>query len=306
MTQALSTPELLPAVSQAAADLAARVAPSIVQVHGRPRRPASGLVIAPGRVVTTSHSVEWDEGVTIRTDDGRSLPADVAGHAAGPDVVLLRVPGLDAPALPASTAVLRPGELALIAGRSWGGGRHVRLLTVSGVGGPLQAGDGTRIEQVYGLPVGPYPGVSGSAVIDATGRLAALATAGVVRGRVLGLPAAALGSLVESLESRGTIGRGFVGVTTHPVRLTPSQSATAGQDHGLVVVGVAGESPAAAAAVLVGDVLLAADGGALGSAEDLLAFLGPERVGQPLGLRLLRGGAALDLGVVVAARPSRW
>jgi len=293
------------AVSRAAADLAAQVASSIVQVHGRPRRPASGLVVGVERVVTTSHSVEWDEGVTVRTADGRSLPAEVAGHAPGADVVLLRVAGLDAPVLPVETAGLRTGEIVLVAGRAWSGNPHVRLLAISGVGGPLRAGDGTRIDQVYGLPVSPYPGVSGSAVVDANGRLAALATAGIVRGRVLGLPSSALGPLVDALETRGSVGRGFLGVTTHPVQLTPAQASAAGQEHGLVVLGVSGESPAAAA-LLVGDVLLSAAGAALATAEDLLAVLGPERVGQVLSLRVLRGGGPLDATVTVGARPSRW
>ena len=235
-----------------------------------------------------------------------SLPAEVAGHAGGADVVLLRVAGLDAPVLPLETSGLRTGEIVLVAGRAWSGNPHVRLLAVSGVGGPLRAGDGTRVEQVYGLPVSPYPGVSGSAIVDANGRLAGLATAGIVRGRVLGLPSLALGALVEALETRGTLGRGFLGVTTHPVRLTPPQASAAGQEYGLVLVGVSEESPAAAAALLVGDVLLSADGAALAAAEDLLAVLGPERVGRALALRVLRGGGSLDATVTVGARPSRW
>jgi S1-C subfamily serine protease len=262
-------------------------------------------VIGAERVVTTSHSVEWDEGVTVRTADGRSLAAEVAGHAAGADVVLLRVAGLDAPVLPRATDGLRTADIVLVAGRAWSGNPHVRLLAVSGVGGPLRAADGTRIEQVYGLPVPPYPGVSGSALVNANGRLAGLATAGIVRGRVLGLPSSALSPLVDTLETRGTVGRGFLGVTTHPVRLTPAQASAAGQEGGLVILGVSVESPAAAA-LLVGDVLLSADGAALATAEDLLAALGPERVGQALSLRVLRGGGSIDATVTVGARPSRW
>ena len=117
MTQALSHPEVFVSISRAAADLAAAVSPSTVQVLGRPRRPASGIVIGPERVVTTSHSVEWEEGVRVRANDGKEYAAEVAGHAHGADVVLLRVPGLSAPALPSSKDVIRPGALVLIAGR---------------------------------------------------------------------------------------------------------------------------------------------------------------------------------------------
>jgi S1-C subfamily serine protease len=301
-------------VSRAAADLAAAAAASIVQVHGRPRRPSSGIVVAHERVVTTSHSVEREDGVRVRTHDGETLTAAVAGHAPGPDVVLLRVPGLSAapfdsprerPDGGAVTPAARPGELVLLAGRAWSGTAHVRLLTVSGVGGPLRAGDGSTIEQVIGLPVSPYPGVSGSAVLGAHGQLVAMATAGIVRGRVLGLPSSALRALVDALEARGTRDRGFLGVTTHAARLAGSQSSAAGQAHGLVVVGIAPDSPAAAA-LLVGDVIVAADGAVVSSAEDLLDALGPDKVGAPIQLRLVRGGTVADARVTVAARPSRW
>jgi S1-C subfamily serine protease len=296
------------------ADLAAASSASIVQVHGRPRRPSSGIVVASERVVTTSHSVEREEGLRLRTDDGQVLAAEVAGHAPGPDVVLLRVPGLLAPAFDTSqglpdagtaASTVRPGELVLVVGRAWSGTAHVRLLAVSGVGGPLRAGDGSAIEQVFGLPVSPYPGVSGSAVLDARGRLVGMATAGIVRGRVLGLPLPALGALVGALETRGTLERGFLGVTTHAVRLAEAQSSAAGQAQGLVVVGIAPGSPAAAA-LLVGDVIVSADGAAVSSADDLLDALGPERIGAPIPLRLVRGGTVVESKVLVGARPSRW
>ena len=306
MTQALSNPDVFVSISRAAADLAALAAASTVQVHGRPRRPASGIVIGPERIVTTSHSVTFEEGVRVRAADGEEHAAEVAGHAHGADVVLLRVPGLSTPPLQPSSDIVRPGALVLIAGRAWSGNPHVRVVAVSGVGGPVRAGDGTSIEQVFGLPISPYPGVSGSAVVDASGRLAGLATAGILRGRVFGLPAKALLALVETLDAKGTIGRGFLGVTTHPVRLTASQATEAGRERGLLVVGVAPDSPASAAGLLVGDAILAAAGSPIDSAEDLLSALGPERVGQSIALRLLRGAAALDVTVTVGARPSRW
>jgi S1-C subfamily serine protease len=225
-------------------------------------------------------------------------------------VVLLRVPGLDAPVIAGlgpdeAAAAARPGELVLVAGRAWSGNPHVRLLAVSGVGGPLRAGDGSSIEQVFGLPVAPYPGVSGSAVLDARGRLAGLATAGIVRGRVLGLPASALRAAIDALEAKGTIARGFLGITTHPARLAAGQSDAAGQSHGLVVVGVAPESPASAA-LYVGDVIVAAGGATVNSPDDLLAALGPDTVGTPLALRIVRGVTVADVQVTVAARPAQW
>jgi serine protease DegQ len=293
------------ALSAAAADVARGVSPSIVQVHGRPRRPASGIVIAPERVLTTSHSVEWEEGLSIRTDAGEIRPATAAGHHEGLDLVLLRVPGLDAPSLVFASGEARMGELALLAGRSWRGDSRVRLITVCGSGGPLQVRDGTRIERLLVLSAGPYPGFSGSAVISGEGTLLGIATAGLVRGTAVAVPGTTIAAAVKELEEHGGVRRGFLGVTSQPVRLPPRQKDLSASGQGLVILGIAGDSPAERDGLLVGDIMVQAAGARLETPEDLLALLTPDRVGQPLALTILRGAAVENVTVTVGQRLSR-
>jgi S1-C subfamily serine protease len=71
----------------------------------------------------------------------------------------------------------------------------------------------------------------------------------------------------------------------------------------LLVAGVTDRGPAAAAGVLVGDVLLEFDGRPIESPEDLLDLLLGDRVGRPATLKILRGGAVTELAVVVGERP---
>jgi S1-C subfamily serine protease len=251
--------DLLPALSRALADATERASASVVQVFGR-KRPASGIVIAPERIVTTSHSIEWEEGVRVRTADGRTLAADIAGHAHGADLVLLRVAGLGGTPLVAGTETARTGQLGLLTGRSWSGTQQARLALVSGVGGPIDTADGTRLDQVISLASSPYPGFSGSAVLDAHGGLLAVATAGLMRGRALAIPWAIAAPLVDAIESHGTIKRGYLGVTSQPVRVPVAQRGSSGAEVGLVVLGLADRSPAAEAGLYVGDVIIRAGG----------------------------------------------
>ena len=65
-----------------------------------------------------------------------------------------------------------------------------------------------------------------------------------------------------------------------------------------------GGSPAAAAGVLVGDVLLEFDGHPVESPEELLDLLLGDRVGRQVPLRILRGGRPIDATVAVGERPS--
>ena len=299
------SPGLFARLSREIVETAEAVAPSIVQVHGRPRRPASGIVVGPHRVLTTSHSVEWDEGVTLTTHDGQRVGAVPVGHARGADLVLLRADGLEAPPVAFDRTPPRVGQLTLIAGRSWRGHPTARLAMVASAGGPVQARDGTRLEQVLSLTTSPYPGFSGSALVGSGGAVAGVATAGILRGAALALPASAVVALSDAIERHGGIRRGFLGVTSQPVRVPARQRGSLQTEQGLVVLGIADGSPADRAGLLVGDVIVQAGGADLDGPEDLLGLLGPERVGQPLDVLVLRGGEQRAVTVTVGERPPR-
>ena len=51
--------------------------------------------------------------------------------------------------------------------------------------------------------------------------------------------------------------------------------------------------------MLVGDILLAFDGHAVEAPEELLDLLLGDRVGEPVALKVLRGGAVTELTVTV-------
>ena len=70
----------------------------------------------------------------------------------------------------------------------------------------------------------------------------------------------------------------------------------------LLIVGVTEGSPADAAGVLVGDILLRFDGRAIQSAEDLLDLLVGDRVGRAVPATFLRGGSPLEIALTVGAR----
>ena len=107
-----------------------------------------------------------------------------------------------------------------------------------------------------------------------------------------------------TLLEHGSLKRGYLGIAGQPATLGDAQRPAAGRDDGVLVVNVASGSPAAAGGVLVGDVILDFDGEAIGSPDDLVDRLAG-RAGQPVRLRMLRGGAAIELTVVVSERDGR-
>src|SRR6185295_18200537 len=103
----------------------------------------------------------------------------------------------------------------------------------------------------------------------------------------------------------GSLKRGFLGLAGQPVDLSDQQHTAGGRERALLVVGVTSGSPAAAAGVLVGDVLLEFDGQQIESPEDLLDLLLGDRVGRAVRLKVLRGGTVVEFSVTVGERPLR-
>ena len=79
----------------------------------------------------------------------------------------------------------------------------------------------------------------------------------------------------------------------------------AGLGFALLVAGVTADSPASAAGLLVGDVLLALNGQSLASPDDLLDMLVGDIVGTAVVVQVLRGGQLVDVTLTVGERPGR-
>ena len=71
---------VLSALSTQMADAVDRIGPALVQVNGRPRQAATGVVYAPELILTADHVVEVEENLTVRTHDGRVVAAARGGR----------------------------------------------------------------------------------------------------------------------------------------------------------------------------------------------------------------------------------
>lgn len=295
-------PNLLSALSAQMADAVERAAAGLVQVRGRPRQPASGLVFAHELVLTADHVLEREEDLSVETPAGQVLPAQLAGRDPASDLALLRVAGLGlGPAAFAETNA-RVGQIVLAVGRPASGGPMASLGVVSAVGGPLRSRGGVMLEQFIQTDATPYPGFSGGPLIDGQGAALGVLTTGLIGGVALAVPAALARRVAQTLASQGYVKRGFLGISSQPVQLPEGQRAGLSQESGLLLVRVEPNSPAAAGGLLLGDVLVTFDGHVITDTDDLQSLLVGERVGQTAPAQVIRGGALLTLAVTVGQR----
>jgi S1-C subfamily serine protease len=298
------TTDLLTSFSNQLADAVAAAVPSVVQVQGT-RRPASGLVYADNVVLTTVRALGREDRLHVRRDDGLAFDAELAGWDPTTSLAVLRVADLQAPPIAPSTVTPRVGHLALVVGRSWSNVATASAGVISIIGGPLPTGRRRAIDQVFRTTAPMHDGFAGGAFLDTAGGLLGIATATAIRGLGVVIPASIAWKTAATVLEHGSLKRGYLGLAGQPVALPESQRGPNGRDRALLVVGVTGDSPAAAAGVLVGDVLTEFDGHAIESPEDLLDLLLGDRVGRKLMLKVVRGGKAADLTVTVGERPAQ-
>ncbi|HEV8549291.1 MAG TPA: trypsin-like peptidase domain-containing protein [Polyangiaceae bacterium] len=287
-------------LSSALAEAAAASAGGVVAVHGGRCDTTSGVAWSAEHVVTAAHALERESDLEVTIGEERA-PATLLGTDPGTDLAVLRVERTLTPLRLADEAALRVGNLVLAVSRNARGSR-ARLGILSRVGGAFRLGGGTRIERYLESDIAPTPGLSGSALVDATGALVGVNATGLVRGALVALPASAVTRVVDAIVAHGHVRRAKLGVALQSVELPGAVAERRGKDRGLIVLGVAPGGPAERAGVLVGDVLLAVAGSAVGRIDELQSVLDEGKIGADVAVELLRAGAETILTLKPEAR----
>jgi S1-C subfamily serine protease len=291
--------------SKELASVVQKVGPSVARVIGRRRVPSSGVFFSTDTLVVASHSVERDEDIEVLPAQGGPIAARVIGRDPTTDLAALRLSAAVPAAVPdwdgKESAAPAPGELALGIARP---GRSVRATAgiVSRVAESWRSPLGGRLDLFLETDLAMHPGFSGSALVDVSGRLLGLNTSGILRGVSLAVPRSTVRRVMGSLIARGAVRKGYLGIGTYPVRLSSSPEAAAGQAHGLMVLSVQPESPAARGGLLLGDIIVSLAGERVQSAGDLLPLLDEDAVGTEAVVVVLRAGERRELRVTIGER----
>lgn len=278
-----------------------QAAPSIVQVHGR-RRVAAGLVVADN-IILTPAAVD-DEKVPVRSVNGQTVEGVVLGRVGHMGLTVVRADGLGLRPLTAADDA-KPGHLAVAVGRTWSGNVMAMLAPIAVIGGPLRTGRATEIERVIRIQQSPHGALNGGALLDASGRVLGIITTVAIRGTTVVIPASLAWAAAAKVAADGGTKQGFLGVSSTPVRIPDRQRAGRPQDVGLLISQISPQSPAEAAGLLVGDVIVGFDGEPVGDGEELITRLRGNRVGKAVPVTVIRAASAVDVTVTIGERPTR-
>jgi serine protease Do len=271
---------------------AAEVGPAVVGL-GRGWGLGSGVVIAPGEVLTNAHAVRREE-VNVSFADGRREPGRLAGADPDFDLAVIAVDTGDAPAVawePGDSPAIGAPVVAL----ADPGGRGLRatLGFVASAGRRFRGARGRRIDGAV-EHTAPLPrGSSGGPLVDADRRLIGINTLRLEGGLILAVPATAdVRRRVAGLARGELPRRRRLGVAIAPPRAARRMRRAVGlpERDGLLVRAVEEDGPADSAGIERGDLLAAIGDEPLTGIDALYAALEalPEE-GGALTLTVVRG-----------------
>lgn len=300
----------LTALSRQMAAAIEQVGPSIIAVDARPRVRTSGILWREGVVVSTNHTINRDEEITVTLGDNRQVKATLAGRDAGTDLAVLRLEdgGTSAPAPSfAEAADLKVGNLILAVGRAHPErGVSASFGVVSSLGDKWRTWRGGEIDRLIRPEVSIFIGFSGGALIDTRGRIVGVNTTGLARGAGITVPVSTVDRVVDQLLARGRVARPYLGVGMQPIALPDKlrEKHNWAAASGLLTLSVEPDGPADKAGINIGDILVELNGATVADIDDVQTALVGAQVGAAVKVRLLRGGELTEAEITLGERPA--
>ncbi len=312
--------ELLDAYSSAVTRVVEQVGPSVLKIEVRhaarpgargPKPAGSGsgfLFTHDGLILTNSHVVHGASKIDAITQDGRTLPADLVGVDPDTDLAVVRVSAPDLPAAElGDSEALKPGQLVVAIGNPFGFQTTVTAGVVSALGRTLRSNSGRLMDNIIQTDAALNPGNSGGPLVDSRGRVIGVNTAVILpaQGLCFAIPANTARWVASMLIRDGRIRRAHLGIGGQHVRLQRRTLRAHGIDseHALMVVHVEAGSPAHAAGLMDGDIVIAFDGRPVHGVDDLHRVLTDARIGIGTMLTFLRRGQKRDVQVTPIESP---
>lgn len=306
------------------AELTERARPAVVHVRGvlppQAQEASRGTMVSvgsgffldgAGHLVTNEHVVRGATDVRVRLYDGRELAACVLGADPLTDLALLKADAKrPVPSLPLGDSdAIRAGEVAVAIGSPFGFAHSVTAGIVSAKDRVVDRRE-ARPELAARAEAEPYAffiqtdaainvGNSGGPLIDAWGAVVGVNAAfwgggQSAQGVSFAIPINIAKRLLPRLRADGSAPRSLVGVDSQAVTAALAEALGLEAPRGALIASVASGSPAEAAGLEPGDVVLSWDGRSLSSDEDFKIYAQLTPPGTRVRLRVARAGHAGD------------
>ena len=270
----------------------------------------SGVVVDPkGYILTNNHVVHGADEIEVKLSDKREFKAKVVGTDPKTDLAVIKVESAEE--LPGAelgdSDAMEVGHWVLAIGNPFGLDQTVTAGIISAKGrSNLRVVD---YEDFIQTDAAINPGNSGGPLVNLRGEVIGINTAiftrtGGYMGIGLAIPSNMAKSIMKSLIETGKVTRGWLGVQIEPLTPDAAEALGVASTEGVLVKSVLPGTPAQAAGLQPGDVILTFDGKKTPDPKTLQKIVARTSVDREVVVKIIREGKGMDLKANIAEQPS--
>ncbi len=295
----------------------AKVSPSVVQINvtlANGSAIGSGVIIDKrGYIVTNNHVVAGAQTVDVVLFDGTKISAQVVGTDSADDLAVLKInpptSNLTVATL-GDSSKLKVGQDVLAIGNPLGITQTVTNGIVSALNRSVSEGNGVTIPTAIQTDAPINPGNSGGALVDMQGNLIGIPTLAAIdpefntpaSGVGFAIPSNRVNLIVPQIIATGHVthtGRAAIGVRVTSVVPTLAAQNNLAVDHGVLIVSVTPNGPAANAHLQSNDVIVQIGNEQVTDVSSLGDILASKNPGDTVAVHIYRGNQQMTLNVTL-------
>ncbi|MDD2320683.1 MAG: DegQ family serine endoprotease [Geobacteraceae bacterium] len=262
----------------------------------------SGFIVnRDGYILTNDHVIRDAETIKVKLSNDTVLPGKVVGRDPKTDIAVIKIDSKEPlpVAVLGDSSKLQVGQWAIAIGNPFGLDRTVTVGVVSATGRSNMGIE--TYEDFIQTDASINPGNSGGPLLNIHGEVVGINTAIVASGQGIGfaIPINMAKQVVAQLISKGTVSRGWLGVSIQPVTEEIAASFGLKKAAGALVNEIIGGSPAAKAGIRQGDIIIAINGREIKDVSHLQRLVGEVPVGTRVEVKVFREGKEVKLPLVI-------
>ena len=262
----------------------------------------SGFLISKdGYIVTNNHVVRDAESIQVKLSNDKVYDAKVVGGDQKTDIAVIKINAADLPvAVLGDSDKLEAGQWAIAIGNPFGLDRTMTVGVISATGRSNMGIE--TYENFIQTDASINPGNSGGPLLNVYGEVIGINTAIVAAGQGIGfaIPVNMVKPIFSQLIQKGSVSRGYIGVTIQPVTEELAQSFGLKHARGALVNDVIKGGPAYKAGIRQGDIITGLNGSEVKDPSHLQRQVAEAGVGKVVKITIFRDGKALELGITLA------
>jgi serine protease Do len=264
----------------------------------------SGFIISgDGYIFTNNHVIEKADKIKVKLSTGKEYDAEIKGKDPNTDIALIKInPDRELPVVQfGDSDKLRVGEWVFAIGNPFGLDHTVTAGIVSAKGRVIGSGPYDNFIQT---DASINPGNSGGPLFNLNGDVIGINTAIVAQGQGIGfaIPINTAKSIVNDLKMKGSVTRGWLGISVQDVTEDIAQTLKLKDRQGALIGQVFEGDPADKAGIKTSDIIIDIDGKAVRDSHELLRIVAALIVGEKVRVKIWRDGQEKVFSVTIGER----